>query len=739
VATVGSVGALAAAACCRRIWATDLWWQYATGRLVAAGGWPTVDPFTYTAAGAPWIEMRWLYCLALYELMRSLGPAAVVVVKTLAVGMAFALVTLPRVRRAGAVAAGAVVLVGLLAASDRLLVRPELVTWVLFGAFLFVLDRQRTRGGRGIWLLPALQLVWVNTHASFALGPLLVGLGLGVALAAAWLGRDVAARSSLRPLALVFALVLAACFVNPYGAEGLLVPFRQFAQIRHSVFKEVISEYQSPFAPGPLHVAVAAFWLLIGMCLASAAANLRRLDPFWSLLCAGQLYLATIAVRNLPLFALAALPFILSNLERAPVLQRLRPTVAGAGRRALALATIALSLWFVRDLATDRFSVRQNDSKQFGLGIADHRYPVAAVDFLDRAGLDGRIFATLLESSYLIARGRPVFADPRGDFHDDARFARYLDAQRDPAAWRVAVREYDIRIALTSLASPLVKLLERDDEWRLVFFDTVAAVYVRADSLAGLTPLESEPDYDRALEQLRRSLPPARAWRDAGWLERVTSPRPYLALADFAIASGHLGAAEPLLEEAAAASPFLRGIPQRRAALAQARGDWPRLLEQAGAALREAPRDPQASFALGEALFHLGRHEEAAAALRRATTLRPDHAASWHLLGSIAMLRGDHAGAVADLGRAVELAPAVGPYRHNLARALAVTGQSGEAVRQLERALESSPRDATVLRDLAILHLGAGDTQRARQSLERALAIAPDDPDLARLREAIGP
>ena len=732
-----SVALLATAACLRRVWATDFWWQFATGRFVAEHGWPRADVFSYTAPGAEWIEMRWLYCLAQYEVMEHLGPPALIALKWLVVSLAFGLVALPFARRTSAVAASAVLAPAILASTQRLLLRPELVTWLFFGAFVVVLDVHRRRGGRWIYLLPLLQILWVNTHPTFVLGPLLIGLSLVVVGGKAIVAGGESPLRLLRPLGVVLALSIAACLVNPYGLQGALVPLDQFAQIRESVFKEVISEYRTPFSFGLAHTAVIYYEILLALCVVSAAANLRRLDPFWLILCASQLYLSTIAIRNLPLFSLAAVPFVLSNLERSAWLRRIPPGVMRSGRRLVAVLVVAGCAWYVHQLATDRFSVRQNDSKQAGVGISEYRYPTEAVDFLDGAGLDGRVYATLLESSYLVARGREVFADPRGDFYGDAHFRRYMTIQKDPVAWREAVDQYDIRIALASNGSRFVDLLQRDDDWKLVFFDTVAAVYLRTDSLADIRPIDTEEDFERALSAVRERLPPATAYSDAAAFERVTSPKPYLSLADLAIGARRIDVALELLDEAETASPFMRGIVHRRTALAQARRDYPLLLKLATAAVEETPDDAQVLLALGEAQFHLDHREESARWLERSVEIRPEGHRAWSLLGQIAMLDQDYPAAAELLRRAVEFSPQNVTYRHNLSRALAVSGLRAEAISQLDRVLEIEPDNVTALRDLAILHLDGGDLAHAREYLDRALARAPDDPVLARLGETL--
>jgi hypothetical protein len=323
LAVIGLV-LLSAAACFHEIWAVDFWWQYATGRLVARDGWPSVDVFSYTASGASWIELRWLFCLVQAGVMDRFGPVGVQVLVWLAVLAAFTLVTLPEAGRRTRAFVGPVVAVALLCASLRFLERPELVSFVLLGAFLLVLDRDRRRPGRSIWVLPRLQVVWVHSHTVFVLGPLVVALALGAeGIRAARGGPDPTGRpavSRLPALAGVLVVTLAACLVNPWGLDGALFPLRLFAQIRGTAFKQTIQEFNGPFVAGEAFAAFDYYRVLIGIVAGSALLNWRRLDPFWTLVCLSQLYLSVLAIRNLPLFGLAAVPFVLSNLARSPLL-----------------------------------------------------------------------------------------------------------------------------------------------------------------------------------------------------------------------------------------------------------------------------------------------------------------------------------------------------------------------------------------------------------------------------------
>ena len=144
----------------------DLGWQLATGRWVAQHhqNLPSVDVFSYTVAGTPWIYpvgsgliFYWLYLLGGYALLSWLGAAA-----------CCATVALLLRRGSAITAAIAIIAVPLLA--WRTAPRSDLFTVVLFAAFLSLLWENYQTGQARLWLLPLLMAAWVNLHLGFAAG-----------------------------------------------------------------------------------------------------------------------------------------------------------------------------------------------------------------------------------------------------------------------------------------------------------------------------------------------------------------------------------------------------------------------------------------------------------------------------------------------------------------------------------------------------------------------------------------
>lgn len=675
MATCAAVGALLLSAGLRCIWGADFWWQWRTGQYVLVQGIPRTDAFSFTVAGAPWIELRWAFCAGLYALFQAFGPAGVVIAKSAVVVASFALVTASVSRGRSGIVTAAVLLLAILASSQRFGPRPELASLFFVAFYLFVIERYRRSGGWLIAALPLFQLVWVNTHTTFILGPVIVCLWL-VATAIEFALRrargpctDVAPQSpaALRKVAYVAIFVCVACLANPYGIRGVMFPFQLLSQIRGTAFKNYITEFRGAFDVGGEFVAIAAFKTLIGVCIATAALSIRRLDVFRTLVLVAFGYLAVTAVRNLPLFALAAIPFVTTHLSDSPLWQRTsKRRLAEPFRWLGSVAVILVCTAAAWGLFTDRLSVRQGDTNQSGFGVARHFYPSAATAFVREQKLPDPIFSTMVESSTLIAQGRAVFFDPRLEVYGEERFARYMRIQEDPAEWSRAATEFGFRTALVSLESRLINTLWSDAQWRLVFFDTVAAVFVRVDDAGAIPDLRSPTAMRAALEAIRRELPAPRDASTLGIFERQSSPAPYRRIGVFLMALGFPAEAEGFLADAVRAYPEVRGVRSLLGQALEVRGDGAGALRQYEAARIEQPDNCDVGLRLANLYLAVRRLPDAERVINDVLAQQPDFAAAWAVKGGVHATSGDLTAARQSLQRAVQLDPTNARYSHDL-------------------------------------------------------------------------
>src|SRR5262249_10225259 len=102
------------------------------------------------------------------------------------------------------------------------------------------------------WILPFIQVIWVNTHGAFVLGPIILGSYLADRLVAPLLERT-DAEEPHRPVGARWwahvggsaLLVAVACLVNRYGVRGALYPLDLFWKITAwgGIYKASIVEF----------------------------------------------------------------------------------------------------------------------------------------------------------------------------------------------------------------------------------------------------------------------------------------------------------------------------------------------------------------------------------------------------------------------------------------------------------------------------------------------------------------
>jgi len=170
---------------------------------------PTVDTWTFTAAGVPWVDQQWGAQVILGAVYRVGGWTGLVLLRAALTGLIVGL-TLWIARRRGLdprLAAFLTVLAFIVAAPAMAL-RPQLFGMACFVVALALVVARRERP-RALWLVALVTLAWANLHGSFILAPILLGL--------AWI-EDLADRSPRARTTFVAALltVFAAC-ITPFG------------------------------------------------------------------------------------------------------------------------------------------------------------------------------------------------------------------------------------------------------------------------------------------------------------------------------------------------------------------------------------------------------------------------------------------------------------------------------------------------------------------------------------------
>src|SRR5215472_2083607 len=89
---IAVIGAVAIFAELQAIPCNDIWWHLATGRIIATTrAIPTIEPFSYTEAGAPYFDQSWIAQVIFYATYRLGGAPLLLAESALALVTTYAL------------------------------------------------------------------------------------------------------------------------------------------------------------------------------------------------------------------------------------------------------------------------------------------------------------------------------------------------------------------------------------------------------------------------------------------------------------------------------------------------------------------------------------------------------------------------------------------------------------------------------------------------------------------------
>jgi hypothetical protein len=325
---------------------------------------------------------------------------------------------------------------------------------------------------RLLYLLPLFQLIWVNTHVYFLLGPLIVGAFLLESL--------LVRRAVFLKLLYVFLATAAAMFVNPFGIKAFIAAVTIFKNYGYRLAENQPVWFMKKIMPEPNFL---IFELLFGMLVLSfifvilRRRHLLRLSHLFMVTGIGLM--AWFAIRNLTLFGFFFIPVVAANARwlRGDYSDSRTLTKVAAG------CAVAAFIFFLIFNLPRYFPYW----REFGFGLEGGNS--AAIEFLSQNKIAGPIFNNYDIGGYLIFHLFPrekVFVDNRPEAYPVAFFTeQYIPMQEDEVKWRDALARYGFNVIVFAYhdATPWGQqfLISRikDPEWAPVFADSKVLVLIR--------------------------------------------------------------------------------------------------------------------------------------------------------------------------------------------------------------------------------------------------------------------
>lgn len=469
---------------------------------------PKINLFSYTYPNFPFINTHWLSEVLFYLLSKHLGLQGLMVTVALLGALAFTFIFYFVLRKNSYTASFLPFVLYLCIVLERTLLRPEIFSFFFLSIFMVILYKWKERNvmlnsfqhpneipkqvrddksWRWLFLLPIIQLLWVNMHIYFPIGILLVGLFLvDQIFVISRHSREISKHieishfvrdDKIKILSIVFVLCCLVTLINPNGLVGAFYPLNVFSNYGYS-----IQENQSllflynygMWLPWFTAFTIGSVLLLIlALCLHRKTTLID-----WLLILLG-ICTAFSAVRNFPLFVfITFIPFVKLFQEfLSKVRKQFEKKVSFIAPTEI-LFCLMLSMLFLYLAGT---------TYGFGFGVkpgAEH-----ALDFFIRNNIKGPIFNNFDMGSYLDYRLYPkerVFVDERPEAYPKDFFQKeYIPMQQGEEVFKKEDKKYHFNSIVfahtdqTPWAYTFLKTILKNSDWKLIYLDDVVVILVK--------------------------------------------------------------------------------------------------------------------------------------------------------------------------------------------------------------------------------------------------------------------
>jgi hypothetical protein len=463
----------------------DFWWHLRAGQLIVDNGALLgTDPFTYTVSSHAWTMHEWLSEVFFAVVQRAGGLGPIVLVLSIVTWIGLVCILLRAAMRApNRFVLGMGMLLAVIAGYPIWGPRVQMVPFCFSALTLLLVERHLVRGGRAIWLLVPIFLVWSNLHSGF-----IIGLGfIAVVIVAELAGRrfglpDNASPARVRLLIPVLAACAVISMVNPNGPGILLYAFQTQTSAAQQA---LILEWHSP----DFHDwVVVPFGIMLVSLVALITANrhLRARDAALVLVTAA---LALQSVRHIALFVAAATPVwidqanLLLQRRRGRAVQRRPGSMPPLRLRVLTFAALAITLLsaFVAGRLAPAMRTQQ------GALVYAQEFPVCATRWLAAAHRPLNIFNQYGEGGFLSyqlsSKGDKVFVFGDAALMGDALLYRYAAVEAVQPSWDSIIRGAGTDIVLFDTGTPLANMMAHSTRWVSVYQDPLSVAFVPVDKL----------------------------------------------------------------------------------------------------------------------------------------------------------------------------------------------------------------------------------------------------------------
>jgi len=479
----------------------DIWWQLLSGRWMLEHGQITrADVFSYTMAGHPWVNVKWLYEIFIALIEKACGPDGVILIQCLVnVAIVFLLFRCIKAmaenlqQRILLLPAVIAILLFLFIGENRMAGRPEMFSHLFCAIFILFILQYGNTNNKKMWLLVPLQCLWANMHEAYPVGIVILGCYMIGSFLSAYIAKEVDTAHKTRNAVLIFAAALIAILINPNGIRLWKQPFEIYRQVLVNKYtSELLSFSQADYwnSEAIVHLllllSVIFFWMTMlrqqrrnktKLIFSPASLSYLLLIPLFA-------YLSLSANRNIIFAQIAMVPSV-ALLLSALSLKFKNASQQSKPSSLQITVSLVLAMLFYIGVVSNWLYKRTNSPNRYGIHLNMLHNPTGAADFLKQYNIKGTAFSDYFISSYLLWARYPDFKsyiDLRDlDVFTPAFFDDYFSIYSHPARFHALDSQYHFNYVVlsTSQMIPLQRILYNYKGFYMIYADPVSVIFLR--------------------------------------------------------------------------------------------------------------------------------------------------------------------------------------------------------------------------------------------------------------------
>jgi len=462
----------------------DIFWHLRTGDLLLSGVYPTMDIFSYTAYGKPWILHEWGSQVVFAFIYKTAGFSGLIVLKSLIYALMYGLMFRLMLRKNINIFISLVfTLLTVFGTAGGWTVRPHMFTNLFLVVLFWVFLEYKHHGNLKIlWFLPVLFLFWINLHGGFIIGFVFLSGCIGAEIWACFMktgSTPTLKGSQAKRLILWSMAAFAACFINPSTWKGVLYPLMYIGDQMDSKF---ILEWAAPTIYSNMNFFIYCMLLLLGLAFSG-----KRPRVYETILVMVFIVFAFSAKRHIPVFSIVVTP-ILAWLWQDLLISLFKTFQTAANELSrrwlnrMADYFTTRSTWFgfmethlkyhalLFIVIGTMTAVSVFFPEKLHIGLDSTRYPIDIVDHIKTKNIQGNLFNQYGWGGFLLwaLPDHKVFIDGRMDVYKRDVSDPYKTIITLEEGWEELIDKYAIQHILLDKEQIMSRfLLHVSDVWVL--------------------------------------------------------------------------------------------------------------------------------------------------------------------------------------------------------------------------------------------------------------------------------